>query len=405
MKAVDCQTGDVVADVQESAQRREEVLQAMGRAATKLRKVLGESLASVQKYDVPPENVTTGSLEALRAYSLGHRAATISGDYKAAMLFFDEATRRDPNFAMAYARLAVLAAQITGSGASLENARKAYELRERVSERERFYIESTYQTYVTENLEAAGKIYETWMQLYPRDDVPANNLANVYGVLGEYEKVVHLKQESLKREPSNPVTYMGLIGAYLALNRFDEVRATIEEARARSIDFPGFHVSSYFLAFLERDTAGMEREMAYLMKLPPPITNFLGYQSETLAYGGQMSRARELTKRAVEEFKQAGRTDVASEVQAEAALREALVSNLTLANREAEEALSLTNNGPQAKYSQAVSAIVFGLAGDSAKATRMADDLERRFPENTRTEMSLPADDPRSRRDEERQPG
>ena len=312
VKAVDCQSGNVVADVQESAQRREEVLQATGRAATKLRKVLGESLASIQKYDVPPENVTTGSLEALRAYSLGHRAATISADYKAATLFFDEATRRDPNFAMAYARLAVLAAQITGSGASLENARKAYELRERVSERERFYIESTFQAYVTENLEAAGKIYETWMQLYPRDDVPANSLANIYGVLGEYDKVVQLKQESLKREPSNPATYMGLIGAYLALNRFDEVRATIAEARARSIDFPGFHVSSYFLAFLERDTAGMEREMAYLMKLSPPMTSVLAYQSDTLAYGGQMSRARELTKRAVEEFKQAGRTDVAS---------------------------------------------------------------------------------------------
>jgi tetratricopeptide (TPR) repeat protein len=259
LKAVDCQSGVVVADVQEFAPRREQVLQATGRAATQLRKVLGESLASIQKYDILPENVTTGSLEALRAYSLGHRA-NISGDYKAAMLFFDEATRRDPNFAMAYARLAVVS-RWAGSGPSPENARKAYDLRERVSERERFYIESTYENSVTENLEAARKIYETWMQLYPRDDVPATNLANVYGVLGEYEKVVHLKQESRKREPGNPATYIGLIGAYMSLNRFDEVRATIEEARARSIDHPGFHVA-LLLAFLERDTAGMEREVA-----------------------------------------------------------------------------------------------------------------------------------------------
>lgn len=384
LKAVDCQSGDVLMEVQERAARREQVLQAEGSAATKLRKVLGESLASIQKYDVAPENVTTGSLEALRAYSQGHRAATISADYKGAVLLFQEATRLDPNFAMAYARLA--AASIwTGNGPSPENARKAYDLRERVSERERFYIESTYENFVTENLEASRKIYERWMQLYPRDDVPPYQLANIYGVFGEYDKVLHLKQESLKLEPHNPATYLGLIGAYMAMNRFDEARATIEEGRAQSKDYPGFHTSSYFLAFLQHDTAGMEREVAYLTSSPASSTWVLCYQSDTLAYGGQMSRARELAKRAVEEFKRAGQTGSAGEVQSRAALREALMGNLTLANHEAEEALNLTNRkDPQARYSQAVPATVFALAGDSAKATRLADDLERLSPENTK---------------------
>ncbi len=270
-----------------------------------------------------------------------------------------------------------------GTGVSPENARKAYDLRGRVSERERFYIESTYENFVNENFEAARKIYETWIQLYPRDDVPLSNLAGNYPITGEYEKALLMWQASLRLEPNNPGKYLMLVGAYMALNRFDEARATIEEARAHNIDNPGFHHPLYFLAFLRGDTAEMEREVAFLTSLPASSTYKLYVQSETLACGGQMYQARELVKRAVEDSKRAGKVEAARGFQVQSALREALMGNLTLANREAAEAVNLTNNqDPTAMNIQSVSATVFGLAGDSAKATQMADDLDRRFPQN-----------------------
>ncbi len=172
LKAINCHNGDVLADQQTTANRKEQILKALAEVATKIREKLGESLASVQKYDAPPESVTTPSLEALQAYSLGYRAQMVKDDYASAIPFFQRAVSLDPNFAMAYARLGSSYGNLGETARSAENARQAYELRQRVSEREKFYIASHYENYVAGDLEAARNTCELWEQTYPRDDIP-----------------------------------------------------------------------------------------------------------------------------------------------------------------------------------------------------------------------------------------
>jgi serine/threonine protein kinase len=268
LQAVDCRSGDTLAKISETASGREQVLRLMGKGAAEMRERLGESLASVQKYDVPAENVTTGSLVALQAYSQGLRTMATTMDFKSAIPLFERAIGMDQNFAMAYAALSTNQYNISEAGRAAENARRAYDLRQRVSEREKFAIEYSYEQYVTENLEAVRTVLEAWMQAYPRDSVPPFNLANVYSMLGEHEKILPLKQQSLRLEPNDPMSYLGLIGAYSTLNRLDEAKATIEEAQARNLDSPSLHFGLYALAFLQHDTAGMEREAALLISKP-----------------------------------------------------------------------------------------------------------------------------------------
>jgi Flp pilus assembly protein TadD len=199
---------------------------------------LGESLASVQKYDAPAENVTTPSLEALQAYSLGYQAHVAKRDDAAAIPLLQRAVSLDPNFAMAYARLGTNYSNLGQTARAAENARKAYELRERVSEREKFYITSHYEEFVTGDLEASRKAYELWAQTYPRDDTPPGNLAAIYINLGDYDKALAANQEVLKLSPESGVSYTNLAVSYLIVNRLDEARATVQEAQAHNLDNP-----------------------------------------------------------------------------------------------------------------------------------------------------------------------
>src|SRR5208283_856327 len=270
--------------------------------------------------------------------------------------FFERAVVLDPNFAMAHARLAVNYFNSDDTVRATESARKAYELRQRVSERERFYIESTYEVNVTENLEAARKLYETWAQTYPRDDVPPNDLGVIYAILGENEKSLSAYQETMQLDPGNAISYGNLIHTYIGLNRLDEAKATIEHAKAQHLDFPNLNISLYHIAFLEQDAAGMAREAASL-KGKPGIEDVMVYlESETAAYGGQLSRARDLAKGAVDDMQRLGAKEPAAGFQSEAALREALIGNFALAKREAEDALHLA--GGNNKYIEALCGIV-----------------------------------------------
>jgi tetratricopeptide (TPR) repeat protein len=323
--------------------------------------------------------VTTGSLDALRAYSQGERVMDVRADFPGAIPFFEQATSLDPNFAMAYGRLAHNYANNGQTAKAAENGRRAYELRQRVSERERFYIQSSYEFNVTENLEAARKTYEGWAQVYPRDDIPPNDLGIIYARLGDHEKALSAYKESLRLDPDSAIGYGNVIAAYINLNRLDEAMATIKEAQAHKLDFPNLHRCSYNLAFLQQDAAGMEREAAFLISRPGLEAPGLYTESETAAYSGQISRARELATRVIEIAKRSGRKEWAAGFEVQAALREALMGNLALARHQAEDAISLTDN----KYVQAIGATVLGLTGDSAKSTQMADDLASRYPENT----------------------
>jgi eukaryotic-like serine/threonine-protein kinase len=379
LKAVNCHSGDVLANEQATANGKEQVLKALGEAATKIRVKLGESLASVQKYDAPPENVTTSSLEALQAFSLGYQSTLVKRDDAAAIPFYQRAASLDPNFAMAYARLGTSYNNLGEVARAAENARKAYALRERVSERERLYIDSHHEQFVNGNLEAARKAYELWAQTYPRDPVPSTNLNIMYTLLGDYDKALTASQEALKLNPGSGLAYANLVSAYYNLNRFDEARATAQEAKAHNLDSPTIHQTLYAIDFLQHDAAGMEREAAEVMGKPGYEDQLLYTQASMAAYGGQFSKSRELIRRASESAQRADEKENAAGYGASAGLQAALVGNMSQARQQTQAALALSTG----RDVQSVAAIVLGLAGDAAQATRLAADLAKRYPQDT----------------------
>jgi serine/threonine protein kinase/Tfp pilus assembly protein PilF len=385
LKAVNCHSGDLLAQAQSTANSKEQVLKALGEAATKIREKLGESLASVQKFDAPPESVTTPSLEALQAYSLGVEAMRVKNDATAAVPLFERAISLDPNFAMAYARLGTSYSNLGQASRAGETQRKAYELRERVSEREKLYIASHYEQQALGDLEAARKTYELWAQTYPRDYVPIGNLGAVYGALGELDKQVLADQEALKLNPENGLSRANLVSAYMQVNRLDEAKATAQEAQAQHLDSPSIHVGLYAVAFLQHDAAGMEREAATLMGKPGFEDVMLLYQSQTAGYSGQFAKKRELMRRGVDSATRADEKETAAVDQAGGAGHEALVGNASLAKEQAQAALALSNG----RDAEGNAAIALALAGDVGQAARLADDLAKRFPQDTLVQLEF----------------
>jgi serine/threonine protein kinase/Flp pilus assembly protein TadD len=379
LKAINCRNGDVLADQQTTANRKEQILKALAEVATKIREKLGESLASVQKYDAPPESVTTPSLEALQAYSLGYRAQMVKNDYASAIPFFQRAVSLDPNFAMAYARLGSSYGNLGETARSAENARQAYELRQRVSEREKFYIASHYENYVAGDLEAARTTCELWEQTYPRDDIPSGALGVIYDSLGDYDKALAAAQRSLKLNPESGIGRANLVNSYLVVDRLDEAKAVAQEAQAHNLDSPLIHLSLYSVAFLQHDEAAMQREGAAVMGKPGFEDVLLYNQSDTAAYAGKFSEARELTRRASVSAQHADEKETAAAYEAESAVREALVGNPASARQQAQGALALSTG----RDVEAISAIALALAGDTSHASRIADDLAKRFPQDT----------------------
>ncbi len=326
IKALNCRTGDLLAEDQVTATGKEQVLKSLGEAASKIREKLGESLASVQKYDVPPENVTTSSLEALKSYSLGYQMQIVKGDFPAAIPFFERAVGLDRNFAMAHARMGTCFGNLGQTTRSAESTRKAYDLRERVSERERFYITSHYEGYVTGNLEASRKIYELWAQTYPRDDTPPTNLAVLYIAQGDFEKTLPASRESLRLTPGSGSGYANLVDAYRLLARPEEAKATAREALGHQLDSPYLHNPLYLIAFQQGDSAAMEHEAALVMGKPGVEDVMLNLQSDTAAYAGHFAKAREITHRASDSAERADEKETAASYIASAALREALAT-------------------------------------------------------------------------------
>jgi eukaryotic-like serine/threonine-protein kinase len=379
LKAVNCHNGDVLAEEQETTNEKEQVLKALGEAATKLREKLGESLASVQKYDAPPENVTTSSLEALRAYSLGLEAYNAKNDGHAAISFFQRAASLDPNFAMAYAQMGAKYRNLGEEARGASAARRAYELRGRTSEREKFDIASTYEALFNGNIEATRETGELWAQTYPRDETAQSVVFFAYMELGENEKALTAAQAALKRDLANSFPYYSLVVAYRLLNRLDEAQAAAAEARAHHLDGPALQVALYRVDFLQHNTAGMQHIAADLMGKPHYEDEILHFESRTAAYGGELGKARELVRRAVDSAQRADEREQAAGYQAYAALNEALIGNMALAKQEAQAALALARG----RDVEAQSAITLALTGEFAQAMRLAGDLGKRFPMDT----------------------
>jgi eukaryotic-like serine/threonine-protein kinase len=379
LRAVNCSNGETLASAEAQANDKNHVLDALSKLASGIRSRLGESLSSVKKFDAPPENVTTPSLEALKAYSLGYQAQELKDDFHGAIPFFQRAVSLDPQFAMAYSRLGnsyYVQGQLKQAA---EFTRKAYDLRERVSEREKFYLVSHYQQLASGNLEAARSTYELWEQTYPRDAVPAGNLGVIYVDLGDYQRSLIANQRSLQLDSGSLIAYDDLANTCLRLNRLDRVKALSQEAFARYGDTPGFHQLLYQVYFLQGDAAGMQREVTALMGAPGYEEIALYGESSTAAYGGEFRRARELTQRAVEAARRTDENETAAGFEVETALREALVGNRTLARQKTQAALALSSG----KDVRTISGVALGLAGDSVQAGHIADELARQFPEDT----------------------
>jgi serine/threonine protein kinase/tetratricopeptide (TPR) repeat protein len=379
LKAVDCRNGDVLAEDQESATSKEQVLKALGDAATKLRGKLGESLASLQKYDAPPENVTTPSLEALQAYTLGVHTIDVVNDYPAGIPFFERAISLDPNFAMAYLRLAESYYPQGELARAADSARKAYELRERTTAGERLSITSYYQFFALGNLEAARTAIELWAQTYLRDEDAQVMLWLVYLSLGDYATSHRAAQEAYRINPASGNNVVSLLYTAQWLNRLDEAKAILQEARAHHVESPWVPLVVYMMNFLEHDTAGMDHQVAQALGKPGIDDQILFLQSETAAYGGELAQSRELTRRAADSAQRIGETETAAEYVAHASIREALLGDMPAAKQDAQAAVAHAGG----RQAQAFAAIAFGLAGDAAQAERLAGELSKNFGNDT----------------------
>ena len=375
LKAVNCTTGDVLAEEQAQAADKEVVLKALDNAAVGLRGKLGESLSSVQKYATPVEEATTPSLEALKAYSLGQKARLAKGD-TAALPFYKRAVELDPNFAMAYRAIAAVYGSCNEVGRAAENARKAYGLRASVSERERFFIEASYYMYVTGELEKAAQTYELWKQTYPRDDVPYGNLGYISGSLGNLEKALEETREAMRLDPN---WYDNLATYQMALNQLDDAEALVRQTGERKQEHRDPLAIRYVLAFLKGDAGQMEQLVTAAMGKPGTEDELLSMQSDTEGWYGKLKNARELTRRATDSAEHNDAKETAAAYLAAAALREVASEIREHALAEANAALILAPN----RDVQAMAALALARAGDTAGAENLAAKLDRTFPMDT----------------------
>ena len=384
LKAVNCRTGDTLAETQERAMGKERVLTAVDKAAANLRERLGESLASIQKSDKAKAaanvdvDVTTSSLEALKAYTQATIQYREKGD-EAAIPLLKRAIELDPNFARAYVTLGVRYSNSSQSSLASANVIKAYELRERVSERERFFIVAIYHLTVTGDLQKANEVYQVWAQTYPRDAHPHVDMGSDYVMLGKYESSISESLVALQLDEGNLNTYYNLFQGYLALGRFDAAKAILERAASNKMDAPNLRQSAYWLAFLHNDQATMRQQVAAVAVEPGGEDALLSSESDTEAFYGRLERAREFSRQAVGSARRADSIEPAAVWQTNAALREAEFGNSIVARQYAAAALGL---GP-GREAKAFSALAIARAGDETGAGSLATALEREFPVNT----------------------
>ncbi len=379
LKAVNCQIGDTLAEEQVTAASKEKVLDALGEAASKLRGELGESLATVQKFDVPLERATTSSLEALKALSLGKKASDEQG--AAAGLPYDQrAIELDPNFAMAYRAVGIDYASLSELGRANEYFTKAFQLREHASEREKLTIAAEYYSYATGELDKAAQTFQEEIESYPREDAAYVNLGLVYALEGQLEKAAEITRQAVRLAPDAVSEYEDLANYALALQRFDEARQMIHEAQARKLDDYLLRNILYALGFLTSDSAAMAEQQRWFAGKPEFENVGLALASDTEAYSGHLDKARELTKRAVNSAIRADSKENGAVWQANAALQLAAYGNAAGARQSAAEALKLA---PASRGVESEAALAFAMAGDMTRAEALAQDLGKRFPLDT----------------------
>jgi len=384
LRTKNCRTGDTLDDEQVQATRKEDVLNALSQIASKFRSHVGESLSSVEKHSTPLAEATTTSLEALKAYSTGMKVAFSTG-FVPAVPHLERAVAIDPKFAMAYSNLGLLYSDIGESVLSSENTGKAYELRDLTSDREQFFITANYARQVTGNLEKAQQILELWAQTYPRD-------ANPHGLMsgficqgsGKFEESVEEAKKAITLDPDSAPGYVNLAYSYSYLDRLTDAQNTLQRASERKIEIPELLLLRYQIAFIKNDQAGMGRE-ATLAKGSPGAEDWISHsEALVLARSGQLRVARRMSRRAIDLAQQAGQRERAATYETGVAVWEAFFGNAIAARQSAMAALDLSR-GRDVEYG---AAFALALSGDSSRSQMLANDLDRRFPEDTSVQFS-----------------
>jgi tetratricopeptide (TPR) repeat protein/predicted Ser/Thr protein kinase len=377
LKAQNCSSGDILAQEQVQATSKEDVLRALGIAATKLRTKLGESLSTVEKFDTPVEQATTASFEALKAFSQGYKVQFQKGPAEA-IPFYKHAIELDPNFALAYNTLGVCYITLAAPGLGNESFTKAYQLRDRVSEREKFRISARYYSEVTGELEKAVQTYDLWAQAYPRDDIPPGNRALIYSALGQHEKALSDLREAVRLTP-DVENYTFLLLGYINLDRLEDAKTTSKQALALNDEYDTLHFWMYPLAFLQGDSEEMERQLAWSAGKPGVEDLFLDMQAGTEAFAGRLRKARELTRRAADSARRNDKKETAASYDAYLAVTEADSENLERARQGAAGALAIAPT----RDVQVQAGLAMARGGDQTRAEKIANDLTERFPLNT----------------------
>ena len=379
LQAITCPGGATLAREQVQADDKEHVLSALGSAATAMRGKLGESRSSIQKFDTPLEQATTPSLEALKAYSSGIQTTGTKGP-QAAIPFFKRAIELDPNFASAYAYLGILATSALEPSLSVEYRTKAYELRDRTSVAERYWVTAAYEKGVTGNIPKAIEACDLWIQAYPRSYMPHVYLAGaVLPITGQYERAAEESKESIRLSPDYPFSYSYGILASTSLNRFDEAKTIYAQALERKLQSPYLSLGMYNVAFAQNDIAGMAQQVAKMEAVPRWSHTMLFLEGDTAGYYGHFKEAREFSRRAMDSAQRAGENDATAIYSGLSGLREISFGNPQEARRLATLALKLSTSRDVLDYA----ALALAYSGDDAQAKALADDLNKWFPEDT----------------------
>ena len=379
LKAVNCESGESLASTEAQASDKDHVLDALGKTASEIRNKLGESLSTVQKLDTPLEQATTPSLEALKAFSSGSEVSNTTGS-SAAIPFFKQAIELDPNFALAYARLGIAYTTIGEPSIAAGYTRKAYELRDRTSEPEKYFISAIFHKEVTGNIETAEESCKLWIQAYPRSEMPHVYLSGaIYPVIGQYEKAAEEAKEAIRLKPDFPVPYAFLMFNYTSMNRLDEAKAAYGQALEHKLHNSLYPRALYQIAFLQRDAAGMAQHVARSVGQPALEDELLSLEADTAAYSGRLRGARDLSRQAVDSAERAQEKEVAATYSALSALREALLGNADEARRRANSAMGRSAG----RDMQFGSALALAYAGDDGQAQALTDNLGKTFPEDT----------------------
>ena len=375
--AVNAATGDTIAQDQLQSNSKEAVLATVGQATAHLRRKLGESLSSIARLDKPLQEATTPSLEALRDYTLGEEQRQKSGD-TLALPYYRRAVELDPNFALAYARLGTIYANLGDTRLSEENTRKAFELKDRVSEYEKLYITSHYYEFVTLEDDKAMEVYELWAKTYPRDFTPVLNTAVLYSNTGQFEKALEKAQQALQLDPDHVLAYENVVAFFCSLARYDEAEAILAQAAGRKLEDGSFHFFKYYIAFGRGNAKGMKAELDWA-RGKPIESMMIAADASTAAYFGQLSRARSLYRKSAELAATQGHRESAAEALVNLGTADALFGDVAGARQAAADALQLDSGGRVAGQA----AILMAMSGDRLRAEKLAKQCQDQYPNAT----------------------